>query len=238
MRFFHSLTLAVISSNMSEYLEKWLKNLNVKQIDSSNFEFFDFRICFNYKTYQRSSVYENTIAIFDMENNDILYSYDKHSIGYNQFLGFDKVKKEKSLLKTLIKIIADAPTFYLRKTELKHFEEAIHSKHLSFSNKCLSIENFTVYKLYYETEKCCRYRVGKDDTYKITQKTEWYATYNNSIIETNYLRSLLPKPVTNEYLEDVYGPSVIYGDTKEFQLDEKETLKFRNAIDINTFFEI
>jgi hypothetical protein len=223
---------------MSEYLEKWLKYLNVNQVDDSTFDFFDFRIYLDYKIYQGGKCCEK-IAVYDINKDCIIHLYDINKIT-NLLVPrvYGGLKNEKMLLKALIKVIADAPTFYRKQKESKNFDEAVNSKYLNFFNKSLIIENFSVYMMYYETEKMVRYRVGKDDTYDIIQKTEWYVTYNDSIIETEYLRSLLPDSIINQYSEDVYGPSVIYGDTKKFQIDIEETLKFRNAIDINAFFEI
>lgn len=222
---------------MSEYLEKWLKYLNVKQVDDSNFDFFDFRICLNHKIYHSGSSSEK-VAVYDINKDCIIHLYDISQISNQAHRVYGGLKNEKLLLKALIKVIADVPTFYRKQKESKNFDEAINFKYLNFFNKSLIIENFSVYKMYYKTEKLVRYRVGKDDTYNIIQKTEWYVTYNDSIIETEYLRSLLPDSLINEYSEDVYGPSVIYGNTEEFQIDLEETLKFQNAIDINIFFKI
>jgi hypothetical protein len=221
---------------MSEYLLKSLKELNIKQLENFSFEYFDFIICFTYSSFKRHFV-DKMITVRDKETNIILQKFNKYDIGYDELFVTDPNEKEKMLLNSLIKIIANSPTFYKKRDELKNFYEIQNNEYLDFSNNSFSLNNFSVYKLYSETEHLVKLRVGKDDTYEITQITEWYSLYNGVIIETVYLRSLLPKKIINEYLEDVYGPTVIGEPTRIFKIDFNETLNLRKLLDMNQFFK-
>jgi hypothetical protein len=240
------------------YIKKWAKFLNIGYDNCFSYTFKDVQIKFRTNEFSigRNNLgkfsTKEYVLVLDIGSGEEITRFNHHFIFqvYNKFYNksddiylrvLEGEYSEKLIVSLLIKIISLYPALideYREQLRVrKELKKYTSGKVINLSDlkvEDFPVHKFKVYKLYWKTERCVN-RVGKDNKFFIKESTDWLVKFDDTIIDSFYLKSLLPKKEIKEW--SMYAYSAITEYSKSLDYMENETEAFISKFNASEFIK-